>query len=146
MAIYRPPRPRWPAIAAAALVGLLLGAALGLAVGGGGGSDPAAALAEIRAGMTSASDLLEVAGIEYSEAVVDGDVVNEAELSGARGAVERSRERYTEVADAFALIDAAAADHIDAGYTEILALIDATADPTEVTAALEDLAGLLEGG
>ena len=143
MAIYRPPRPRWPAIAAAAVIGLLLGVALGWALGRGG-SDPVEALAEVRTGLSSASDLLEVAELEYSEAVVDGAVVKEAELSGARGAVERSRERYEEISEAAVLIDPVAAASIDEAYTEILALMDAPADAPEVSAALEELAGLLD--
>ncbi len=144
MAIYRPPRPRWPAIVAAAGIGLLLGIALGWALGSSGGSDPVEALAEVRTSLSSASDLLDVAEIEYTEAVVDGVVVKEAELSGARGAVERSRERYEEVSEAAALMDPDAAASIDEAYTEILALMDAPADAPEVSAALEELAGLLD--
>lgn len=92
--------------------------------------------------MADAAGLLEVAGIEYSEAV-DGATVIEAELSGAKDAVARSRELYDEVSEAVGLMDPEAADQIEAAYDETLALMDATADAAEVTAALEALTLLL---
>lgn len=123
------------------MVGILIGVAIGWAARGGG-SDPAEAVATVRSEMADSAGLLEVAGIEYSEAV-DGATVIEAELSGAKDAVARSRELYDEVSEAVGLMDPEAADQIEAAYDETLALMDATADAAEVTAALEALTLLL---
>ena len=141
MAIYRPPRQRWPQVAGALVVGILIGVVIGWALRGEGG-DPAEAVATVRSGMAEAAGLLEVAGIEYSEAV-DGATVVETELSGAQDAVARSRELYDEVSEALALMDPEAADQVEAAYDETVALMDATADAAEVMAALEDLRALL---
>lgn len=123
------------------MAGILIGGVIGWAVRGGG-SDPAEAVATVRSGMAEAAGLLEVAGIEYSEAVEGTEVVG-AELSGAKDAVARSRDLYDEVSEAFGLMDPEAADQVEAAYDETLALMDATADAAEVTAALEDLRALL---
>lgn len=123
------------------VAGILIGGVIGWVVRGGG-SDPAEAVATVRSGMVEAAGLLEVAGIEYSEAV-EGTEVVEAELSGAKDAVARSRDLYDEVSEALGLMDPDAADQIEAAYDETLALMDATADAAEVTAALEDLRALL---
>lgn len=142
MAIYRPPRPRWPQVLGALVAGILIGGVIGWVVRGGGSSDPAEAVATVRSGMAEAAGLLEVAGIEYSEAV-EGTEVVEAELSGAKDAVARSRDLYDEVSEALGLMDPEAAGAIEATYDEVVALMDATADAAEVTAVLEDLRGLL---
>lgn len=124
------------------MVGILIGVVIGWAVRGEG-SDPAEAVATVRSGMAEAAGLLEVAGVEYSQAVEGTTVVEDAELSGAKDAVARSRELYDEVSEALGLIDPEAAKAIESGYDEVVALMDATADAAEVTAALEDLRALL---
>lgn len=144
MAIYRPPKPRWPLAVATLIAGLLIGLALGFALGGDE-FDAADAAAEIRTTLATASGSLEVAAIEYAEAVEDGEVQAEAEYRGAIDAVESSRSQYAEVEAAMETLAPETAEEISEGYAEIENLMSDVADEQEVGSALAELEELLSG-
>ena len=144
MAIYRPPKSRWPLAAATLVAGLALGFALGLALGGDD-FDAGSAGEEIQTRLTAAAGSLEVVGIEYAEAVEDGEVVAEPEYQGARDALDSSRSAYAEVEPAVDAIASDRADEIASAYDQVEDLMDDVADEDEVEAALGDLESLLTG-
>ena len=144
MAIYRPPKPRWPLAVGMLVVGLLIGLALGFALGGDE-FDAADAAAEIRTTLATATGSLEVAAIEYAEAVEDGEVQEEAEYRGAQDAVESSRSRYAEVEAALETLAPDTAEEISDAYAEIENLMSDVADEQEVGSALAELEELLSG-
>jgi hypothetical protein len=144
MAIYRPPKPRWPLAVATLVVGLLIGLALGFALGGQE-FDAADAAEEIRGTLSAAAGSLEVAGIEYAEAVEGGEVQAEAEYRGATDAVESSRSQYAEVEAAVEGIAPGVAGEITDQYDEIEGLMSDLADEQEVDQALGELEELLSG-
>ena len=144
MAIYRPPKPRWPLAVGALVVGLLLGLAIGFALGGEE-FDAADAATEISGTLTTATGSLEVAAIEYAEAVEGGEVQAEAEYRGAIDAVESSRSQYAEVEPAVAGIAPEVAGAIEGKYDEVEGLMADLADEQEVEQALSELEELLAG-
>jgi hypothetical protein len=144
MAIYRPPKPRWPLAVAAFAAGALIGLALGFALGGDE-FDATEAAAEIRTTLAAAGGILEVAGIEYAEAVQDGEVQAEAEYRGALDALENSRERYTEVEPALETLAPEKAAEISDAYGAIETMMADIADEQGVETALDELESLLTG-
>ena len=144
MAIYRPPKPRWPLAVAMLIAGLSVGLALGFALGGDE-FDAADAAAEIRTTLATAAGSLEVAAIEYAEAVEDGEVQAEAEYRGAIDAVESSRSRYAEVEAALETLAPDSAGEISDAYAQIENLMSGVADEGEVADAIGELEDLLSG-
>lgn len=144
MAIYRPPKPRLPAILIAGVAGLLVGLAAGYLLGGGGRSDPLAAAGELRRSLAAAGEPLDVVMIEYGQGVQDGRVVDEDGYAGARGAVVRSRSRFDDARPALEALAPHRAEAIARAYGDLGQLIDDRAGPVEVAAAVEDLRRLLE--
>jgi hypothetical protein len=143
--ISRPAPRRWPLAAAAALAGIALGLILGLALGGGDdSSDPEQALREIRAQVTQAAGLLEIAPVEYRQGVRNGAVASAAEYRGARDAVNRSRALYLEARPALLLIAGEAVRTIDAGYERLLQSIGAKAPAAAVDRLARELTRSLE--
>lgn len=141
MAIYRPPSKRWPAIAAAAIGGLLVGLVAGLLLSGG--DDPIAATQAIRAEMTRAAGSLEVAAIEYEEALESG---SDSELQGARDALSSSRATWESVRPAVATIAPATADEIDERYEDLNEAFEQENAAEEVLASIDALVTLLKVG
>lgn len=145
MAIYRPPKPRWRLALASGLGGLVIGLIAGLIIGDED-LDPTAMAHEIRATLAGAAGSLEVAGIEYEESVADGEVVRDAEYDGALGAFESSRDRFEEVRAALVSLFPDQVEPIDELYEEISRAMRARADAAHVSAAIDTLIALLEGG
>ncbi|MFN2488779.1 MAG: hypothetical protein ABR529_03370 [Actinomycetota bacterium] len=145
MAIYRPQRRRWPALALAAGLGLLLGVALGLAVAGSDDPDVSAAAAEARTRLTEAAGLLEVAEVEYQESVADGEVTQEAEYEGALRALERSRSRYLQARPGLIALAPQVADDLDARYGDLALNMEERAPEQGVSEAAAELIELLRG-
>lgn len=143
MAIYRPQRRRWTVLVAAAVLGLLIGLAIGWALRSD--PDPVEAIADVRSSLVQAAGTLEVVEIEYDEAVADGEVVARPELEGARAALASSRERYREVGDAVAAISSETASAIGDGYEDLERSIADLAPPEEVAARSADLRERLLG-
>ena len=144
MAIYRPPKARWPLALGVGIAALVAGLLIGLALGSGD-PDPAAAAQDVKAELVSAAGALEVASIEYEESVSGGEVTRQEEYEGALSAVESARERYGSVRPALASLVPSLAAEIDDGFDRCEELMAEPADPAEVAAALGELEGLLKG-
>jgi hypothetical protein len=144
VAIYRPPRARWPLAAALGIGGLLLGLVIGLALGGSE-IDPQEASREIKTRLVSAAGSLDVAEVEYEESVEDGEVVKQTEYEGALSALDSSRARYREVRSAIASLFPSQVEPIDALYAQIDALMRSQAEAAKVTTALQELEAMLKG-
>ena len=125
---------------AALVVGLLAGLALG-----SGEADPAEAALDLKAELVAAAGALEVAGIEYQESVSGGEVTRQEEYEGALSAVASARERYAAVRPALASLVPSLATEIDQGFDDCEQLMEDAADPSQVTAELGELEGLLKG-
>ena len=145
MAIYKPPKARWPLALFAALVGLLIGIGVGFVLGRED-PDPAEGTRLVRQELTAAAAGLEVAGIEYEEAVDDGEVVNDTEYQGSLAALESSRDRFESVRDALATLAPEHADEIEAAYDAAATAMEAPEPPDEVQQLLDEVTELLEGG
>lgn len=144
MAIYRPPKPRWPLAAGAALVGLLIGVAVGFALGDRE-PDPTEVAGEVRAELVAAAGSLEVAEIEYEESVSDGEITRQAEYDGAVSAVESSEDRFRAVAPAVEALAPERTQEIESLYADCSSAMTERVDPTEVASCLDQLRALLEG-
>jgi hypothetical protein len=144
VAIYRPPKPRWPLAVGAGLVSLLVGFAIGLGVGG---RDPAPAevASGLRSDLVAAVGSLEVAEIEYAESVSDGEIASQTEYDGALDAIDSSESRYREVEPAIESLVPARAEEIGNRYDECSSAMRERADPPEVTECLTGLGELLKG-
>lgn len=144
MAIYRPPKPRWPLAVATAFVGLLIGFGIGFAIGDKD-PDPTEVADGVRAELVAAAGSLEVAQIEYEESVSDGEVTRQAEYEGAIGAVESSEARFEGVAAAVEALAPERAAEIEVLYEECADDMSDRVDSSEVARCLDELRVLLEG-
>lgn len=145
MAIYRPPKARWPLAIAAGAVSLAIGLGIGVLIGDDE-LDPGAAAAQVRSELISAAGSLEVAAVEYEESVSDGEVTRRAEYEGALDALASSEDRYGDVAPALETLAPARADDISSAYVRCGDLMADLADPSEVGGCLSDLGNLLSEG
>ena len=144
MAIYRPPKPRWPLATGTALIGL----AVGLIFGGllfRSDPDATESVSLIKTKMLSAAGSLEVAAVEYAESVEDGEVLSEPEYEGALGAVRSSRAAFDEVRPGLEGLAPERTTPIVDLYDEIETLMEAQAPDAEVEEALGRLEALLKG-
>lgn len=128
----------------AGVLGLLLGIALGFVLGQ---EDPDAAegVRLVQQELAAAAAGLEVAGIEYTEAVVDGEVVSDAEYQGSLDAIGNSRTRFESVEDALAGLAPDLAEQIADGFDEAESAMEDRAPTEDVQALLDELSGLLKG-
>lgn len=95
MSLYRQPGSRSFRLAiGAAALGLVVGLAIGLLAGRGGGEPPSLreSLASVRDRLRPASSGLELVAIEYREAVRGGRVVAPTEYAAARADLRRARQ------------------------------------------------------
>jgi hypothetical protein len=144
VAIYRPPKARWPLAVAFGVGGVLVGLITGLALRSSD-PDPEEAGREIKAALVSAAGSLEVAAIEYEESVADGEVTRETEYEGALSALDSSRARYGDVRPVLVFLFPSQVEPIDDLYGEIEQLMRSRSDPTQVNAALQELESILKG-
>lgn len=144
MAIYRRPKPRWPALLGALVLGLVVGFGVGLTLGRQE-PDPADAVQEVKSSLSRAASTLEIVEIEYEESVEDGRVVSDAEYSGAQDALARSRSSYEEVQGALAALDSQRTMAIDSAYDDLESMVAERAEASEVEAAVDELAEMLQG-
>ena len=144
MAIYRPPKPRWPLAIGVGVISLFIGLGTGLALGTKK-PDPTEVATDLRRGLVAAAGSLEVAEVEYTESVSNGEITRQAEYEGALGAIESSRDRYREVAPAVEAVVPSRSEEIEARYEECAGAMRDRAAPTEVTQCLAELRDLLEG-
>ncbi len=145
MAIYRPPKARWPLTLAAAVAGLLIGLLMGL-LAGREEFDPAESGEVINATLSSAAGSLDVAAVEYAESVAEGEVTNQAEFDGALAAVSSSRAKFSEVRPALEMVFSRQIAAIEGLYDDAEGSMRSHARPQTVTSLLVRLQGLLEGG
>ena len=115
MAIYRPRRSSWPLVTGVAVVALLIGFGVGYLAFGTRPPDLDAAAGVIEDGLTDVRGLVEVAAIEYREAVPDGTVASQAEYDGAREALDRAATAYDAVDSPLASLAPDRAAAIEAG-------------------------------
>ena len=101
MAIYRPSKPRWPALVGAVVMGLVIGLGAGILLRPG--PDPVAAARDLSADLDGAAGLLEVAQVEYEESVSGSRVTSPREYGAAQAALARSRTRFREARPAVAI-------------------------------------------
>jgi hypothetical protein len=141
VAIYRPSKPRWPALLGAAVIGLLIGLGAGILLRPD--PDPVAVARDLRADLDGAAGLLEVAQVEYEESVSGSRVTSPREYRAAGAALSRSRNRFGDARPALEALSDPAAKAIDAGYDRTQALMDEPAPPARIEAALRRLARLL---
>jgi hypothetical protein len=118
----------------------LIGFGIGLGIGG---REPAPA--DLRSDLVAAAGSLEVAEIEYTESVSDGEITRQAEYDGALGAIESSESRYQQVQPAIESLVPSRAEEIGVLYDECSSAMADRADPVEVTECLTDLRDLLKG-
>ncbi|MGH2807749.1 MAG: hypothetical protein ACRDKT_10790 [Actinomycetota bacterium] len=144
MAIYKPPKARWPLAVFAGVVGLLVGVGVGLVVGREE-PDASEGVRLVQQELASAAAGLEVAGIEYEEAVEDGEVLNDTEYQGSLDALDSSRTRFEGVEDALATLAPDQAEAIASGYDEAAGAMEGRAPPDEVQGLLDELSELLKG-
>ena len=145
MAIYRPPKARWPLALMTGILGLVLGLLGGWLLGD---SEPPASesVPQVRSALLRAAGSLEVAVVEYKESVgADGEIVKEAEYEGSLGALESSRDTYLAVASAIRSLDPERADYIEGFYARAERLMDDVAPPSKVEPVLQELGWLLKG-
>jgi hypothetical protein len=145
MAIYRPPKPRWPAVLVTALLALSIGVLIGWFAFGRAEPDPEEALERVRVALSDAAATLEIVAIEYSESVEGTEVVNRVEYEGAVDALARSRTRYQEFRGAIAMVDPPITQRIDGAYEELEQLVREPAPADEVESKTDELAELLQG-
>ena len=143
MAIYRPPKARWPLAVAAGVVGILVGLLISLAFRSE--PSPADVAADVRAELAAAAGSLEVVAIEYDESVVDGEVTKDAEYRGAVSALASSRDRYENVAAAVEALAPDRATAIEDAYDEAESQMSDHVPTEELTATLDEIEALLTG-
>ena len=144
MAIYRPPKARWPLAVVVGLVCLVVGIGIGFAIGDRDPS-PVAVAEDLRSDLVAAAGSLEVAEIEYTESVSNGDVTKQAEYDGALAAVASSESQYRAVAPVLESLVPSRADEISAHYDECSAAMREMSEATSVARCLGDLRDLLKG-
>ncbi len=142
MAIYRPPKSRWPLVLGVGVVATIVGLVAGLLVNRD--DEGASGAVQIRNALLAAAGAVEVATIEYEEAVDDGNIVSQSEYSGAQAALASGRERYQEVRDDLATVAPERAEEIDAAFEQAVSLLSDAADPSEVIPVLEELEEILK--
>ena len=143
MAIYRPPKARWPLAVATFIGGLLLGLLAAFLLQSD--PDPAAVAGEVTTELAAAAGSLEVVLIEYEESVADGEIRQEAEYRGALDALGNSRDRYEKVADAVAALAPERADGIESTYDDAESQMEDFVDASELESTLSTLEDLLQG-
>ena len=144
MAIYKPPKARWPLAIFTGVLGLLLGMGLGFVLGQEE-PDAAEGVRLVEQELAAAAAGLEVAGIEYTEAVDDGEVVSDAEYQGSLDALGSSRTRFESVREPLAALAPDLADAIDTTYDETETAMEERAATEEVQQLLDSLSELLKG-
>ena len=100
----------------------------------------------MRAALVSAAGSLEVAVIEYDEAVGPAGLENEAEYEGARDALASSRARYGNVRPALEALVPSEMARLDELYDRCSDLIEEIAASSEVEECAGELTAALEGG
>ena len=144
MAIYKPPKARWPLAVFVGVAALLVGIGIGLLLGTEE-PDAAEGVRLVQQELTAAAAGLEVAGIEYAEAVDDGEVVNETEYQGALDALDSSRVRFESVQRPLETLAPSLSDEIATAYNDAQEAMESNAATKDVQAILDELAELLKG-
>lgn len=139
MAIYQAPRKRWRLTLVAGIVGVLIGLIAGL-VGGGGDSDPLAALRELDMKLEEAASPLDVLVI-HGEA----DTGSAGDPRVVIDAVARTSQRFDEVRDSVVRINREAVVAFDGHVARLRKLAREDGDADAIADEAEELADLLRG-
>jgi hypothetical protein len=132
MAIYRPAKPRWPVLVITAAAGLVVGGIAGWLIAARSEADTTEAARAIRSSLDRTAGSVEIVGIEYREAVRDGEVVARAEYDGARDAALRARSLFADVRQPLAVLAPGAAAQIAEDLNGLIEAIESTADEDDV--------------
>ena len=141
MAIYSAKRSRWPLMLGLAAAGQVVGLIAGALLFGNTPLDVVAAAQAISDETAASAGLLEVVGIEYTEAA--GSDFAGTELQAALDNLTRSRERFEAVREPLLKIDPPRVARIDAGFDALEDLLNSHADVEPVHSAIADLAAEL---
>ena len=144
MAIYRPPKARWPLALAVGITTLVIGVGIGLSIGTRDPS-PSEISEMLKSDLISAAGSLEVAEVEYRESVAAGEVTNETEYEGALAALESSRERFESLEPALESLFPSRSEDIAAEYDGCDSAMRSRAPASDVATCLEELRDLLQG-
>lgn len=135
MAIYRPPKARWPLALVVGVLCTAIGLTAGLVVASGD-ADPASVTEEVLEGLRGAAASLDVAGIEYAEAAEGGSAT---ELRGSFDALASSRARYAEVSEVLVVLAPDRASTIGDLYDRLREAMEAGAPAAEVATLVATL-------
>lgn len=130
---------------AAGVAGIVAGFATGFAIGREP-VDPLAGARSVSSELSRAAASLEVAAIEYREALTEPGGVQEAEYEGALDALASSRRRFTDVRAALEVLMSNYAQQIAAAYDALETAMRDRADVEDVDRLIEDLRALLSDG
>ena len=137
MAIYRPRRSRWPLLVGLTTVSFVVGALAGAFVVGSQPVNLTSAAASVRDGLAGSAGLLEVAQIEYAEALSPGG--GETEYQGALANLDRSRARYDAVSAALAELNPERAQRIATGFGALRSMMEQRTEASLVADAVANL-------
>lgn len=124
----------------------MVGGLIGVVAFGGRPASLEEAALRTRAALSESAGLLEIASIEYVEAVSSsGTVLSDPEYQGSLGALDRARARYAGVAAAVGAFDPAQAADIHALLSSLDELMRRPAPPPDVQDAIDQLSVVLRG-
>lgn len=121
----------------AAIAALLVGAVAGFALGRDSVDEPTLQeqLEDLATDLRPATSALELVGIEYAEAVEDGEVVAETEHQAARSQLETARSILESKQSELRAVSASRYETALEALAEVEARFDAMADPAAVKQA-----------
>jgi hypothetical protein len=155
VSLYRQPgRVATRTLAVVGVAALVVGAAIGFAVGRSTKSEPSlrSQVADVRAAIAPARDGLELVQTEYAQAVRGGKVVAQTEYAAAKADVQRARDAVAKHGADLAALDPAGTALLRQRLAALAQAVDAKADATEFAAraraaqrALDAVAGAPAG-
>jgi hypothetical protein len=131
---------------AAGFGGLAVGLVLGLALGSGEDDpDPLQGVREARSSLQRSADVLDIVTVEYAEGIEDGRVASEPEYQGARRALDRSFELFSEGRPVLVYVNRGEAARIDDAFGALRSAVRDRAAEPDVEARARALARALDG-
>ena len=142
MSLYRQPgRVRAPVLAAAAVAALVIGGAIGFALGRSSAPDPSArdVVSRLRLELRPAVNGLQLLPTEYPQAYRGAG----NERAAVRGAMARIRAAVARARPDLGVLDPAGLRNLEQGVAALQRAVDAKAPPAQVARSAQTLAGVL---